>query len=206
MTGLEKILKAIEDEAASNAQVILKQADKEAEDILQAARLEAEKKCTEIAAKSEAEVKDILSRAESAAALLRKKSVLDSKQRMISDVIESAENTLVKLDDAGYTEFILRMVEKYAHNKPGKLLFAASDRNRFPADFEAVLNKALTEKPGATLQISDKATKIDGGFILEYGDIEENCSFEALFSAAKDDLQEKVNVFLFKQEELAGER
>ncbi len=208
MTGLEKILKVIEDEAASNAQAILNQANKEAEAILLSAKLEAEKKCAEIAAKSEADVKDIVSRAKSAAALLQKKAVLDAKQRIITNVIENAKNALLGLKDKEYVEIILRMVSKYAHNKPGKILFTADDKKRFPADFEATLNKFLAEKQGAVLTISEEAARIDGGFILEYGDIEENCSFEALFSAAKEDLQEKVNAFLFKQEELAmtGER
>ena len=208
MTGLEKILKVIEDEAASNAQTILNQANKEAEAILLSAKLEAEKKCAEIAAKSEADVKDIVSRAKSAAALLQKKAVLDAKQRIITNVIENAKNALIGLKDKEYVEVILRMVSKYAHNKPGKILFTAADKKRFPADFEATLNKSLAEKQGAVLTISDEVARIDGGFILEYGDIEENCSFEALFSAAKEDLQEKVNAFLFIQEELAmtGER
>ena len=37
---------------------------------------------------------------------------------------------------------------------------------------------------------------IDGGFILVYGGVEENCSIEALFYAEQERLQDKVQAFL----------
>lgn len=205
MTGLEKILKAIEAEALVNAEAVTAQAKKEAEEILQAAKIDADKKCAEITAKSDADVKEILNRAESAAALLEKKAILDAKQQIINNIIANAKNSLINLSDTEYVDIILRMAKKYAHNKSGTILFSATDKKRFPKDFEAELAKTLTEKAGASLTFSNENVVIDGGFILKYGDIEENCSFEALFSAAKEDLQDKVNTFLFKQEELAGQ-
>jgi V/A-type H+-transporting ATPase subunit E len=198
MTGLEKILKAIGDEAQTAADAVTAEADKQARDILAAAKAEAEKKSAQIAEKNAADVKSVISRAESSAALQEKKIILNAKQEIISNIITKARNSLAALPDSEFIEIILKMVRKYAHNKSGKILFSASDRQRLPKNFGDRLNTALSEKAGASLSVADETANIDGGFLLVYGDIEENCSFDALFSEAKDDLQDKVNSLLFE--------
>ena len=47
------------------------------------------------------------------------------------------------------------------------------------------------------LHISGDTRDIDGGFVLTYGGIEENCSIDALFDAAHEVLQDKVQEILF---------
>ena len=198
MTGLEKILKAIETDAATQAETVITQAEREAEEIMSTAKAEAEKKCAQIAEKSEADVKAVISRAESAIALQAKKIILDAKQQIISSIIAGARNSLEQLPDAEYMDIILQMVKKHAHNKEGKILFSASDKSRLPDDFDNKLKEALSDKPDASLILGQESVSIDGGFLLVYGDIEENCSFDALFSAEKENLQDKVNTLLFE--------
>ncbi|MDF2905333.1 MAG: hypothetical protein K0R34_654 [Herbinix sp.] len=198
MTGLEKILKVIEDDANAHAEEIISKAQNEANEIISAAKQEADKKCSEITAKSETDVQAVLSRAESAAALQEKKKILDAKQQIISNVITKARNSLTGLSDSEYIDIILKMAKKYAHNKEGVILFSRTDKNRLPADISSKLTTALAGKPGASLVVSEDVTTIDGGFVLKYGDIEENCSFDALFSSAKEELSDQVNAILFE--------
>lgn len=198
MTGLEKILQAIEAEADKNVKRILSEAEKEAEDIMAAARKEAEDACKRIEEKSEQDIKSVLSRAESGAALLEKKLLLDAKQQLIGEIIEKARKRLCDLPDGEYIDVLLELIKKHAQNKPGKLVLSERDLNRLPKDFLKMLGQALKDIEGASLEVSDQTMTIDGGFILVYGDVEENCSFDALFSAAKDELQDKVNEFLFE--------
>ncbi|MBP1755522.1 MAG: hypothetical protein H6Q59_1920 [Firmicutes bacterium] len=198
MTGLEKILKVIEDDAKANADNIITKAQKEANEIMEAAKLEADKKCAEIALKSETEEKAIISRSESAAALLEKKKILDAKQQIISNVITNARHSLVELSDSEYMDIILRMVTKFAHNKEGVILFSQKDKHRLSADFSNRVAQALADKNKASLIIAEDTVTIDGGFILKYGDVEENCSFDALFSSAKEELSDRVNAILFE--------
>jgi V/A-type H+-transporting ATPase subunit E len=197
MTGLDKVLKAIEEEAQTGADVIIAEAEKQSDAILAAARQEAESVCSRIAEKSEADVKAVISRSESAAALQEKKILLNAKQQMISNIITKARNSLAALPDSEFVEIILQMVKKYAHNKPGKILFSASDLKRLPKDFNERLKIALVGKSGAALTIAEESVSFNGGFLLVYGDIEENCSYDALFAAEKDILQDKVNSLLF---------
>jgi V/A-type H+/Na+-transporting ATPase subunit E len=198
MTGLDKILKAIEAEAQAGADTVIAQATREAETILLNAKSEAEAKCKVIAEKSEADVKAVISRAESAAALQEKKILLDAKQQIISNIITSARKSLDGLSSPEYTKVILSMVKKYAHNKPGKILFSSADRARLSNDFTEQIKTVLAGKTGAALELGKEEPSFEGGFLLVYGDIEENCSFDALFAAERDMLQDKVNSLLFE--------
>ncbi len=204
MTGLEKILNAIETDAKHAADIVLRQAEQEAEQIMAAAKAEADMKCTEIAGKSDMDIKAVLSRAESAAALQEKKVLLDAKQQMISDIITKARKALSDLPDLQYAEVLLRMVKKYAHKKPGAIHLSAADKKRLPSDFGNRIKEVLSGKEGASLIISEENAEVNGGFLLIYGDIEENCSFDALFAAAKEDLQDKINAFLYTEAAAAG--
>lgn len=197
MTGLEKILKAIEDEAKAAADAVIAKANGEAEELLAAAKSEAEKKVSQIAVKSEADVKAALDRAESAAALQERKMILDAKQQIISNIISKAKSALVQLPDSEYFDIILNMIKLHAHKKPGKILFSSSDKARLPKDFDDRLKQALADKKGATLTVSDQNAVNGGGFLLIYGDIEENCTFDALFGTAMENLLDKVNSLLF---------
>lgn len=55
----------------------------------------------------------------------------------------------------------------------------------------------LQSRANGRLTLARQPARIDGGFILLYGDIEENCSFEALFSGAHEQLQDEVQRLLF---------
>lgn len=200
MTGLEKILKEIEAQAKANADVILAEAKKEAEEIMNAAKSEAQEKCAQITSKSETDVKAVFSRAESAAVLAKKQMILSAKQQLINDILANARKSISALPDDKYCDIILRMIKKFAHNKAGVIVFSADDKKRLPADFSQKIGDALKDKPLASLEISGDSAQLDGGFLLIYGDIEENCSFNALFDDAREELQDKLNAFLFSSE------
>ena len=65
-----------------------------------------------------------------------------------------------------------------------------------PAGFEEEIQKAAAAKGGA-LSLAKEAKEMDGGFILVYGGIEENCTIKALFDAKRDELSDKVHGLLF---------
>lgn len=197
MTGLEKILKHIEDDASATANAVIAEADNKAKEITAAARAEGEKRRAEIAEQSKLDVQACLSRAESAALLQEKKLILNAKQQIISNVIASAKDSLLKYPDKEYFDIIIKMVKKYALRQPGQIAFSRTDLGRLPQQFDYELQTALLEIVGASLTISEKSKDIDGGFILIYGDVEVNCSFDALFFAARESLQDKVCEVLF---------
>ena len=55
----------------------------------------------------------------------------------------------------------------------------------------------MAQKKGGVLEISGETRNIDGGFILIYGGIEENCSIDAMFAEKRDELLDQVRKILF---------
>lgn len=197
MTGVEKIINFIKDNAASAAEEIKSKAKADSDEIIAAANAQGLKTSEEILRQSKIEVQEYLSRAESAAKLLEKKMILDAKQQIIGEIISGAKDAFAKLPDDEYFDIIIKMIKRYSLHKSGKIMFSKADKERLPEKFGEKINKALSEKQGAALDIADETREITGGFILVYGDIEEDCSFEALFFAERELLQDKINSVLF---------
>lgn len=193
MTGLEKIVKQIQDEARAAADGVIAAANAEAAAIAEQAQRESKAKCEAIAAQSKQDVASQLAAAQSAAELAKRRAVLAAKQEMISGVITDAEQEIYSMPDAGYFDLILKMVKKYSLPQSGEILFSKKDLARIPADFDAALAKAAN----GALTVSKETREIAGGFVLAYGGIEENCSIEALFYAAHEQLQDKIQEILF---------
>ncbi|HHY83455.1 MAG TPA: hypothetical protein GX505_12395, partial [Clostridiales bacterium] len=115
----------------------------------------------------------------------------------IEEIIQNAKNSLQHMPADEYFELIKKMVVSYALPQNGQIIFADQDRNRLPADFQQQLNELLLPK-GISLTISEESRPLDGGFVLVYGDIEENCTFAAIIDSKHDILQDKLHEFLFE--------
>lgn len=194
MNGLEKILQQIKDDSDAAVAKIKGEAEKSAFENKQKILKETEKNVEAIKVKTKSECEDIKVRGESSAALAKKQSMLNTKQSIISDFIKAAHKYLVSLPANEYFDVIYKMIAKNAHkNEQGKISFNKSDKSRLPSAF----GKKLSDLSGGMLTLSDETSDIDGGFVLVYGGIEENCSFDAIFSEKYDELQDEVYSMLF---------
>lgn len=196
MSGLEKIVEQIISEAKQTAQKTIEEANAEAAKIAEAAKAESEREAAQLLAEAAREAETAKKLADSAAKMTAKKSLLAAKQQLITGVIEEAKEALAALPDDEYFAMLLRLAEKNALAQQGEMYLSQKDLDRLPADFEDRLNKALAPQ-GAKLHISKDARPMDGGFLLVYGGIEENCSFAALFDAQREALQDQVSKILF---------
>ncbi len=196
MSGLDKIISQIKDEADASAAEILNTAKSKADTI----RRQAEEDCSELSARSETQNKaareDILEKSRSSAQMQQRRELLNAKQQLIDEIIDEAHSSLLALPDAEYFDSLLKLVAKHAQPQSGEISLNENDLGRLPADF-ATQASETAKKKGGDLTLSDKPCQIDGGFLLIYGDIEENCSFDALFSSEKENLQDTLHTFLF---------
>lgn len=197
MTGLDKILAEIRAGAAESAEEIIAAAKENAAEEKKRGLETAEKQCRAILHQAEIEAADYLDRAKSAAVLQKRQMILTAKQQIINEIIAKAYQSLVALSDRDYFEMILKMIRKHAWPQNGELLFSPEDLKRLPNDFQTQVNEALVGQNGSLI-ISVRTRKIDGGFVLVYGDIEENCSFSALFAADRESFQDQVQELLFE--------
>lgn len=196
MAGLDKIISQIKEESQEAAARTIAAARAQADEILAAARKEAESECADIERRSRQSVANILERGRSAADLKKRGSILAEKQQLIGETIAKAKAELKGMETDAYFEMILKLAVKSAQPGKGDLLLSEKDLARLPEGFEDKLNAALKDK-GAALHISKDTRDIDGGFVLTYGGIEENCSIDALFDSAHETLQDKVQEILF---------
>ena len=117
MTGLEKILSGIKEEAEAKAKEILDGAASEAAKFAEDTAKEAEGKASEIKKQGQAKAADIKKRGDSAADLIKRKTLLSAKQEIISSIFDEAYDKLLKLDGAAYNDFCIKVAVKNAQDK-----------------------------------------------------------------------------------------
>ncbi len=197
MTGLEKIVQEILDEAESSAGQAVSAAGREAAGIEEEAGKSSGRQAEEIIRSSKEAAVEILKRAQSSAELKKRQKVLQAKQEMIRDVIGRARQTLSELPDDSYFDVILKVAAKAALPQEGEMILSPEDRSRVPEGFAQRLEETARARSGS-LKISEETRSLSGGFILVYGGVEENCSFDALFEAEHERLTDRVNELLFR--------
>ena len=196
MTGLEKMVSQILEEADASAAVTISDAEKKAAEILDEAGKKADEIRQQREEQSRAKVKSYDERTASAADMKRRTAVLAARQELIGSVIADACERVKNLDEEKYFEILKNMVGKYLLPKDGEICFSRKDLERTPAVIPAEI-RSMAEKKGGALEFSGEARNIDGGFILVYGGIEENCSIDAVFAEKRDELLDQVRKILF---------
>ncbi|MGI6080270.1 MAG: V-type ATP synthase subunit E [Candidatus Avilachnospira sp.] len=195
-SGLEKIIGHIKAEADREAAKFKAEAEEKAAAIKAEAQEKLDAEVQRIEKKTQDEVANILERGASSAELKRKQILLREKQEIINEAVAKAGEKLRGLDDTEYFKVIEELFKKHSLGRKGLISFNKKDAERLPAGLMDALKKAAEEK-GGEIELSDKCSNIDGGFVLSYGGVEENCSFAALIDDNIENLQDKVQKVLF---------
>ena len=196
MTGLDKMVARILDEAKSAADIKRKDAASQAAAIKESAEKEAKAGCDKIKQKSAADVRALEERSLSAIDLMRRTEILKAKQELIRETVQKAYDTFCNVEGIAYYAVLEDMVRKFARPEDGQMLLSAADYAAMPEGFAEKIADAA-KQVGGSLTIARTEDKLDKGFILSYGGIEENCSFKALFADKKDELNDRVSKLLF---------
>ncbi len=193
MAGLDKIIERITQDSAVKCEGILKEATAQATTIKADAAAVSKKDADAVLAKATKQAQAIVDMAESGSAMEQKNALLNAKVGIIDEAVTYAKTKLAGTGDNEYFDIVLKLVKAYAQDAEGIMYFSQKDLSRLPADLQQKVD-ALT---GGKLKISSEPKKIDGGFILAYGDIEINCSFDALIAEQLDDIKDTLNKIIF---------
>lgn len=196
MTGLETIVDEIIAQANKSADEIRAQAERNADSTLAEAKRSAEKTAAESAEKLAAYRKAGKQRAESSAQLAKRQAILAVKQEIITDMVEKAYERLRSYEGADYESVIIKSLEKSVQSAKGEIIFAEEDRDKVTPELTRKI-ESVAKAHGGELSVSSEYADIDGGFILKYGGIEENCSFRAMLYTNREKLADMVNELLF---------
>lgn len=195
MDGLDRITEEIKKQAAAEAEEILAQAKEKAEAALARAKNEAAAKRAEAEAAADKQVAALNAARESAQALRRQQIMLETKQDVLGQTLDEARAAVLALPKDQYFGLCVNVAVSYANAGEGEILFNEKDKARLPEDFAERLEKALPS--GKKARVSERTAPIDGGFLLKYGDMEENCSIFAIFRDRRDEFVDVIRGILF---------
>ena len=196
MSGLDKMKARILEEAQNTAREIIDKAKTDADTAVQAARESAEAEAVKILERARRDAADYGMRVDSSMDMQRKQAILAAKQEVISSVLKAAYDAVMNLDDEKYFEMLEKLLEKNVLPEAGEIRFSAKDLGRMPAGFPDKIKNIAASK-GGSLTVSGEPEKMDGGFLLVYGGIEENCTISAVFASKREELSDQVNRLLF---------
>lgn len=196
MSGLEQILNRIKDDSKKEADAIYEAASKEIDDIKASSDQKISVECKKISDKADAQVKVIEERSRASADLLYRQILLRGKQDLIKDVISSARRKLENMSESEYISFITALLKNHIPSRDCTLSFNERDLKTIP---ESVIDEFKEDalKNGASVSLSQDPANIPDGFLLDFGGIEENCTFDALIEQNIDSLQDEVSAQLF---------
>lgn len=195
MTGLEKIIEEIKSEAAENAEKVISKAKEEADAVISDAQQKGQKQADLILENAKKKSQDILSRGDSSANLEKQKAMLVAKQQVINEMLDNILSYMESLKDKEYFSLILKLIQNNSQSQKGEIAFSEKDLSRLPDGFMEKVNSVSKGE----LKLSENAVNIKSGFVLIYGGIEENCSFEAMFRSKHEELTDEISALLFSE-------
>lgn len=196
MSGIDDILNIIDSQQKQTENNIIRSAEEKARGIEAEGDSKAEKAYNEYMKRALIKAETDFRNACNSTDAENKRKILQCRVEMIETATQKVIEKLSGLSDIEYFEIILRLVGRKIHKGNGKIFFGKKDLARLPADFSEKLS-VLAEKVGGTVKISATAADIENGFILEYGLISENCSFDAILESEKDSVRDILAKELF---------
>ena len=190
MANIDEITSYILDQYKAEAKKIEDEAQKKASIEIDKANKTADAKCEEIISEAKKEAERKLEAAHSSARQICSKEILKIKNQAISDVLEKAKSDILNADLGKYEDFLISLLKKYHEGKSGEIVLSMADGNKD-------MPKLKKEAEALGLDISKEKSDISGGFIIKYGNTEQNCSVDAIFKEKKDELVDYINSNLF---------
>ena len=196
MTGLEEMKAAIEEESRLECAEIGRRAQEQAATIREEAQAAAAARYQEIVLDARRECAGELQRAKTEGEMEVKRLLLRTKTELIDETIAMALRRLRELPDGDYFNVLQTLALSYARKGEGELLALPAGSAKIARRF-CRYAEWNAEKPGAQVHIGAQYAKIADGFLLAYGDIEVNCSFEALLEASLEQVKDALSRELF---------
>ena len=222
MTGLSKITDKILAEARAYADEKLASADERCAEI-EAEYAEKENKLRQqISEDARREAADIVQKAKSGEAMMRRNTVLEAKGALVDEAFDIAKKQLLELPDERYLELLVMLltatVKEQAEAEAASLELYGEDDAPKAERYEVILNardkarcgekliEQTVERIGTThadivsrMVLAENTANIDGGLIMRFGDMEINCSVKTLFEQIRPELEAQVSRKLFPE-------
>lgn len=195
MTGADKIISCIEEDAQKQAHEILAEAEAKAAALLEQAQEQATQRRVQAKDSAEKQAQAIIRTAHSGAALTVRNALLLRRRELIDAAMDEAADYIRQLPDDSYFAELARLAREYALPGEGVVRLGAGDLARMPAGFMQTIQPVQ-----GTLRLAEEPAPFEGGLRLEYGEIEIDLSLDALRTARREELEDLLSRELFAEE------
>ncbi|MBR5381881.1 MAG: V-type ATP synthase subunit E [Oscillospiraceae bacterium] len=199
MTGIEKIKERILADAGTEIAKIKDEAASRCAEITSAGETAAQDEYQKLFRKGTDDAEKRKERLESVAQLEARKETLAAKQNIITEAFELAVGKLLGMPDGEKKDFLAGLAVRAAHSGTEEVIFPNGTDRAFGEEVVAKANALLAAagKNGA-LKLSAEQRDMRGGLILREGNIEANCSLDALVDDVRNDVTGEVAAILFE--------
>lgn len=198
MTGLTKLVQAIEEQAQAEAQQIVEQAREKAQAQKQQAQQHAQSQAQKARGEAELQAVSLLEQAKREAEQAHAMALLWAQNEGIERVFEKSLSRAAQAPE--YFAALERGIASQAEPIWGELLLSQTDLNQLPDGFLQRVQSRVPE--GAQLILSDETLDSEGGFVLRYPTMEKNGTLRALLEQNRPEWTERVARFFFEEAEL----
>lgn len=196
MTGIDSILNIISNQQKSIENDIIHSAEEKALNIEADGESKAEMAYNEYIKKSLEKAEMDYRNACNSIDSENKRKILRCRVELIETTIKKIISKLSELPDNEYFKIITRIALQKIHSGDGEIYFNKKDLTRIPMDFAEKLS-VNAKKVNGTIKISETPADIENGFILVYGRISENCTFNEIIESEKDKIYDILARELF---------
>ena len=198
MNDISAILAKIQEDARKDADAAAAAAKEKAEAITESYRQEAKAETDRVLEAAKAQAEAIHQRAVSQAGIESRNQRLRVRREAINTAFEKAMEQLRTMPDLKKAEVYASMAAK-ALTGNAALVLNKADRDALGTTLPGEITKRCAAA-GKTCNVtlSETVGKFVGGFILDQGSTETNCTFEVLSASIKDELEAQVDAALFE--------
>lgn len=185
-------------DARIQAEKIIAQAEDNANNIIKKGEKEAENIKSIILYKNNQEAFLKKSKILTEAKLEANKTILLEKQKIIEDVFDKALESVLKLSDKEYHNFIKILILDNIEIGDETIFIGSSDMRKISESFIEDINKELKSKgEKGVLKLSTSYLHIKGGVIIGSGKIRKNISLELLLKDVREESEMQISNILF---------
>ncbi len=185
MSNLDNLTQKILEDAKNRASEIVTGAEKRNNSLINQRVKEANERKEKILEKAAVESEMLKDRVISSAELKVRDGKLSAKQEVMDTVFQMAKDKLSDLDQKEYLGFVESSIKDIDTEIKPTLLVQKEKAQQL---------KELSDK---VVLVEDES--VDSGFILKYGDIIYNYTFEALVDEIREDLEGEIVEKLFEE-------
>lgn len=199
MTGIDKIKEHILSDAKTEVTKVAEEAAARVSDIKSAGEAAAQEEYGKLFKKGTDDAEKRKERLASVAQLEARKQMLSTKQDLINEAFELAVSKMLGMADGDKKDFLAKLAARAASTGSEEVIFPAGTDSAFGQEVVEKANAALAAagKTGA-LKLSGESRDMRGGLILREGNIEVNCSLDALVDDVRNDVTGEVAAILFE--------